>query len=90
MTVASFLFGALTFRLMIRPVLGASDHTMVVICIGFFVGFEAIALAIWGADPQAVPRVFPDTVWNLGGVRITATGCVGAILKRGTSGSCSP
>ena len=28
---------------MIRPVLGASDHTMVVICIGFFIGFEAIA-----------------------------------------------
>src|SRR5215468_9172710 len=40
----SFAMGALTFRLMIRPVLGASDHTMVVICIGFFIGFEAICL----------------------------------------------
>ncbi|MBV8835136.1 MAG: branched-chain amino acid ABC transporter permease [Alphaproteobacteria bacterium] len=72
MLPVSFVFGALTFRLMIRPVLGASDHTMVVICIGFFVGFEAIALALWGADPQAVPRIFPDAAWTIDGVRITA------------------
>jgi branched-chain amino acid transport system permease protein len=68
----SFLFGALVFRLMIRPVLGASDHTMVVICIGFFVGFEAIALWLWGADPRAFPRMFPDDVWVIGGVRLSA------------------
>jgi branched-chain amino acid transport system permease protein len=68
----SFAMGALTFRFMIRPVLGASDHTMVVICIGFFVGFEAIALWFWGADPRAFPRIFPDHVWTIGGVRLTA------------------
>lgn len=72
MIPVSFLFGALTFRLMIRPVLGASDHTMVVICIGFFVGFEAIALFVWGADPRAFPRLFPDYAWTVGGVRLTA------------------
>ena len=64
--------GALVFRLMIRPVLGASDHTMVVICIGFFVGFEAICLWFWGADPRAFPRLFPDRAWTIGGVRLTA------------------
>jgi branched-chain amino acid transport system permease protein len=68
----SFVFGAFTFRFMIRPVLGASDHTMVVICIGFFIGFEAIALWVWGADPRAFPRIFPDHVWIIGGVRLTA------------------
>src|SRR3954466_10276026 len=68
----SFAIGALTFRLMIRPVLGASDHTMVVICIGFFVGFEAICLWFWGADPRAFPRIFPDYVWTIGGIRLTA------------------
>jgi branched-chain amino acid transport system permease protein len=72
MIPVSFLFGALTFRLMIRPVLGASDHTMVVICIGFFVAFEAISLWVWGADPQAFPRIFPDHAWTIGGVRLTA------------------
>jgi branched-chain amino acid transport system permease protein len=68
----SFVMGALVFRLMIRPVLGASDHTMVVICIGFFIGFEAIALWFWGADPRAFPRLFPDAVWTIGGVRLSA------------------
>src|ERR1041384_556078 len=68
----SFVMGALVFRLMIRPVLGASDHTMVVICIGFFIGFQAIALWFWGADPRAFPRLFPDAVWTIGGVRLSA------------------
>jgi len=45
---------------------------MVVICIGFFVGFEAISLWFWGADPRAFPRLFPDYVWTLGGVRLSA------------------
>lgn len=69
---ASFVIGALVFRLMVRPVLGASDYTMVVICIGFFVGFEAICLWFWGADPRAYPRLFPDHTWTIGGVRLTA------------------
>jgi branched-chain amino acid transport system permease protein len=68
----SFVTGALVFRFMIRPVLGASDHTMVVICIGFFVGFEAICLWIWGADPHAFPRLFADQTWTIAGVRLTA------------------
>jgi branched-chain amino acid transport system permease protein len=68
----SFGIGALVFRLMIRPVLGASDHTMVVICIGFFVGFEAICLWFWGADPRGYPRLFPDHAWTIAGVRLTA------------------
>jgi branched-chain amino acid transport system permease protein len=70
--LVSFVMGALTFRFMIRPVLGASDHTMVVICIGFFVGFEAICLWFWGSDPRAFPRIFPDYAWNINGVRVTA------------------
>jgi len=71
-TAVSFMMGALTFRFMIRPVLGASDHTMVVICIGFFVGFEAVSLWFWGADPRAFPRIFPDDTWAIRGVRLTA------------------
>jgi branched-chain amino acid transport system permease protein len=70
--ILSFAMGALVFRLMIRPVLGASDNTMVVICIGFFVAFEAISLWFWGADPRSFPRIFPDHVWSVGGVRLTA------------------
>jgi branched-chain amino acid transport system permease protein len=45
---------------------------MVVICIGFFVGFEAICLWFWGADPRGYPRLFPDHAWTIAGVRLTA------------------
>jgi branched-chain amino acid transport system permease protein len=61
-TAVSFMMGALTFRFMIRPV----------ICIGFFVGFEAVSLWFWGADPRAFPRIFPDDTWAIRGVRLTA------------------
>ena len=70
--LVSFIIGALVFRFMIRPVLGSSDNTMVVICIGIFVGFEAIALWLWGADPKSFPRIFPDDAWTIDGVRLTA------------------
>lgn len=76
---ASFALGALTFRLIIRPVITASDNTMVVICIGLFIGFEAICLWIWGSDAYAFPKIFPDRTWTLGGIRITATN-VGILL----------
>ncbi len=68
----SFVLGALVFRLAIRPVMTAPDHTIVVICIGLFVGFEAICLWIWGSDAYAFPRIFPDTAWTVGGIRFSA------------------
>ena len=68
----SFVLGALVFRLAIRPVMNASDHTMVVICIGLFIGFEAICLWVWGSDAYAFPRLFPDRTWTLGGIRFSA------------------
>jgi branched-chain amino acid transport system permease protein len=69
----SFVFGALVFRLVIRPVITASENTLVVICIGLFIGVEAVCLWLWGADSYAYPRVFPETSWTLGGVRVSAT-----------------
>jgi branched-chain amino acid transport system permease protein len=70
--ILSFGIGALVFRLAIRPVISAPDHTHVVICIGLFIGFEAICLWIWGSDAYAYPRIFPDGAWTVGGVRLTA------------------
>jgi branched-chain amino acid transport system permease protein len=70
--VLSFALGALVFRLAIRPVMNAPDHTIVVICIGLFVGFEAICLWVWGSDAYAFPRIFSDAAWSIGGIRLTA------------------
>ena len=71
--VLAFLLGALVFRLVIRPVITASDNTIVVMCIGLFIGFEALSLWILGADSYAFPRLFPEHAWTFGGVRVTAT-----------------
>lgn len=68
----SFLIGALVFRLLIRPALTGGDNTMVVICIGLFIGFEAVSLWVWGSDAHAYPKVFPDYAWSIAGVRFSA------------------
>jgi len=62
----SFVMGALVFRLMIRPVLGASDHTMVVICIGssWLRGDQPLDL---GRGPARVSAHLPDHAWTIGG-----------------------
>jgi len=70
--VGSFLIGALVFRLIIRPALSARESTIVNLCIGLFIGFEAVCLLIWGTDTYAFPRLFPAVTWTVGGVRITA------------------
>jgi branched-chain amino acid transport system permease protein len=70
--VFSFFLGAVVFRLVIRPVLDAPPETIVVVCIGLFVGFQAVCLWIWGSDNAQFPRLFSNTIWTLGGVRISA------------------
>lgn len=80
--VLSFLIGILVYRLIMYPAQPSSDYTIVVICIGLFVGFEAMCLWIWGADSYAFPRIFPDTSWTLLGIRLTANnlGVLGVLV----------
>ena len=68
----SFALGALVFRFAIRPILGAPEETLVVSCIGLFIGFEAICLWIWGSDSAGFPNLFSSRIWDIGGVRISA------------------
>jgi branched-chain amino acid transport system permease protein len=70
--VLSFILGAVIFRLVIRPVLDAPPETIVVVCIGLFIGFQAICLWIWGSDNTQFPRLFSGTIWTLDGIRISA------------------
>lgn len=70
--VFSFVIGAVVFRLVIRPILNAPEETIVVSCIGIFIGFSALSLWIWGTDNTQFPRLFSNTMWMIGGVRISA------------------
>jgi branched-chain amino acid transport system permease protein len=70
--LSSFLIGVLVFWLVIRPALASKESTIVNLCIGLFIGFDAISLLIWGTDTYDFPRLFPDITWTIGSVRISA------------------
>ncbi len=70
--VVSFVIGAVVFRLVIRPIVSAPQETIVVSCIGLFIAFQALCLWIWGSDNFQFPRLFSNTIWTIGGVRISA------------------
>lgn len=77
--VLSFALGAIVFRLVIRPVLDGPEETVVVSCIGLFIGFQAICLWIWGSDNTQFPRLFSSTIWTIDGVRVSAN-ALGTLL----------
>jgi branched-chain amino acid transport system permease protein len=70
--VFSFVLGVVVFKCCIRPVLAASAETIVVICTGLFLGFEALCLLLWGPDTRAFPEILPRFVWMIDGVRLTS------------------
>jgi branched-chain amino acid transport system permease protein len=58
--VVSALMGAAVERVLIRP-FDPSDHLpLVIITLGLFLVFGAVAGIIWRFDPRAFPRMFPD------------------------------
>src|SRR5262245_34122270 len=79
----SFVLGALIERLLIRPVGNASQNPLavVIVTIGLFIGINGLAGRIWGRQGESLPNPFPDTTWDVGDVRISATtvGCVAVL-----------
>jgi branched-chain amino acid transport system permease protein len=72
--VVMFILGAGTDRLVLRPILGYPQFTVVMVTIGL--GFVARGVVTmipgWGTDTHKLPTPFSDTVWNIGGVAISA------------------
>jgi branched-chain amino acid transport system permease protein len=73
--VVSFVLGALIERLLVRPVgdVETNPLALVIVTIGLFLALNALASFIWGTDGKNLPRLFPNTTWDIGGVEITAT-----------------
>lgn len=80
--IGSFLLGAITFRLVIRPLLKAPVEAMVVATLGLFLVFQAICLLLWGADQRAFPSLFPAGGFDIGTVRLrtSALGTLAVLL----------
>lgn len=79
--VASFVGGALIERVIIRPVESAPPLVIVIVTLGLFLALNALTQVIFGTDAKQLASVWPDTVWNLGGVHITArtVGLIGVL-----------
>jgi branched-chain amino acid transport system permease protein len=59
--VVSFLMGALIERLLIRPVSDKAGHNplpVVIVTIGLFLGFQALAPWLWGETAKPFPQLF--------------------------------
>jgi branched-chain amino acid transport system permease protein len=75
----SFVMGVVIERVVIRPIEGGSPLVAVIVTLGLFLAFNSLAQVIFGTEAEILPSAFPDTTWDLGGVRITAE-TVGLIL----------
>lgn len=66
----SFAGGMLIERIIIRPVEGAPELTIVIVTVGLFVFVNAAAGLIWSFLIKDFPNPFPDGALNFGGVRL--------------------
>lgn len=66
----SFLGGMLIERVVIRPVEGAPELTIVIVTVGLFIFVNAMAGLIWSFTVKDFPRPFPDGGLDLAGVSI--------------------
>jgi len=82
--VIAFVLGAVVFRAVIRPLLGAPVESVVIATLGIFMCFLALTQWVFGSDQREFYRLFPDGAWTMAQVRVTtyAAGvlaCVAAI-----------
>lgn len=66
----SFAGGMLIERVVIRPVEGAPELTVVIVTVGMFVFVNAAAGFFWSFLVKDFPNPFPGGALNLGGVRL--------------------
>jgi branched-chain amino acid transport system permease protein len=64
--VLSFIGGALVERVIIRPVEQSSPLVLVIVTIGLFLAFNALAQLIFGTEVETLPRAYPFERWDLG------------------------
>lgn len=64
----SLLGGMLIERVIVRPVEGGQELTLVVVTLGLFILLNGLAKWIWGPNTRGFPRVFPDDNVTVGSI----------------------
>ncbi len=79
--------GALTERLVLRPMLKAPLVAVMMVTLGLLIFARAACLLVWGPDQIAFPSIFPEGAVQLGGIFVTynyvAAGLLAAVLSLG-------
>jgi branched-chain amino acid transport system permease protein len=52
--------GGVIERTLVRPLGRDAEYPVLIVCIGLFLGINALAGVIWGGDPLAFPALVPD------------------------------
>lgn len=68
----SFIGGALIERVVIRPFEKASPLVIVIATLGLFLALNSLTQVIFGTDAKQLGSAFPDTVWDVWGLRVEA------------------
>lgn len=70
--VIGFVLGILVHRLLINPIHGAPELTIVIITLGIYLFFNSVALWIYSGVPKVfpIPAGIPRQSWDVGGVFI--------------------
>jgi branched-chain amino acid transport system permease protein len=80
--VLSFAGGMAVERVLIRPVEGADQLTILIVTLGLFILINSAAGWIWGFENRSFPRALPDGSTEIAGIRISyeSLGIVAVLL----------
>lgn len=65
--LVGFLFGAITERVLVRPLYGKAEINPIVVMVGFLSLLEAVASSIWSSVPRFLTPPFSTTYFQNGG-----------------------
>lgn len=68
----SVLFGAAVERTVIRRLSGQDHLTVIIVAVGILILLTGITGQIWGHGALTFPAIFPDDVFRMGGIAISA------------------
>lgn len=79
--VSGFVLGALLERVVVRRFDTKNEFAIIIALFGVFLTLSSLAGFIWGYQPKSLPSVFPQRVWDIDGVRLSAStlGIIGTL-----------
>jgi branched-chain amino acid transport system permease protein len=75
------LLASLSFRFLIRPIIGTSEHNQVVVTLGISLILQNVALVVFSADLRTIPSAFSSSKFYIGDVIVRSTAAVACVVS---------